>query len=115
MMSFCLFNLGQKYVVSGHRRNIDCSSLKYQPYKFWSNELSQCVFEKSKCSGIGQIIFSNGSFMSDSTCGCDYTEGFAFVTEPRHKCFCIPTEEDCMCYLINCPRKMQLNQGKNNL
>lgn len=51
--------------------------------------------------------------MSDRTCRCDYTAGYAFVTEPRNKCYCVPTEEDCMCYKVNCPRKKQLTQGKN--
>lgn len=112
----CLFsfNLGQKYVTNGGRKNTDCSPLKYQPFKFWSNKLSQCVFKKSMCSEFGQILNWNSSSMTDSTCRCDYTAGFAFVSEPRNKCFCKPSEEDCMCYIISCPTNMGLNQGKIN-
>ncbi|CAC5416777.1 unnamed protein product [Mytilus coruscus] len=104
---------GQKYVTSGRRKNTDCSTLKYQPFKFWSHRLSQCVFKKSMCGELGQILNGNGSSMADSTCRCDYTAGFAFVTEPRDKCFCRPTEEDCMCYIVSCPTNMPLNQDYN--
>ncbi|XP_076072080.1 uncharacterized protein LOC143043786 [Mytilus galloprovincialis] len=104
---------GQKYVTSGSRKNIDCSPLRYQPFKFWSHELSRCVFKKSKCDELGQFLYENGSSMADSTCRCDYTAGYAFVTEPRDKCFCIPTKEDCMCYLVSCPKQMQLDQDYN--
>lgn len=66
------------------------------------------------CSELGQILNRNGSSMTDNTCRCDYTAGFAFVTEPKDKCFCTPTVEDCMCYIVGCQNEMQLNQGKNN-
>ncbi|CAC5405743.1 unnamed protein product [Mytilus coruscus] len=62
------------------------------------------------CEELGQTLNWNGSTIIDRTCRCDYTTGYAFVTEPRNTCFCRPTEEDCMCYKIVCPRKMQLTQ-----
>ncbi|VDI55341.1 Hypothetical predicted protein, partial [Mytilus galloprovincialis] len=108
--SFYLFNIGQKYVRSGGRKNVDCSPLRYQPLKFWSHELSRCVYKKSKCDELGQLLNGSSSSLTDSACRCDYTTGFDFVTAPRNKCGCIPTEEDCMCYLVSCPKEMQLDQ-----
>jgi hypothetical protein len=39
---------------------------------------------------------------TDSTCRCDYKQGYAFVTVPRNKCSCRPSEEDCSCYMKKC-------------
>ena len=48
----------------------------------------------------------------DTTCRCDYTKGYTFVTRPKHICYCVPTEEDCSCYRPICAN---INQGKYHI
>ncbi|CAC5379117.1 unnamed protein product [Mytilus coruscus] len=100
---------GLKYVISGTFRNIRCSYGRYQPIRFWSNQNSVCINIKSQCIDIGQIIYDNRSTIFDATCRCDYTGGYAFVSEPRNQCFCIPSEEDCSCYIKQCPMNSTLS------
>lgn len=110
----CYSILGQKYIVSGLRRNTDCSSKRYQPFKFWSNTSSQCVFKKSKCNEIGQTFVDNDSTKKDTECRCDYKKGFGFIVKPKNTCVCIPSKEDCTCYSVPCPLNYTLTAGNSH-
>ncbi|VDI74723.1 Hypothetical predicted protein [Mytilus galloprovincialis] len=100
---------GLKYVISGTFRNVRCSEGRYQPVRFWSNQSSVCMNLKSKCNGFGEIVYNNISSINDATCRCDYTRGYAFVSKPRNKCFCVPLEEDCSCYIKECSTNTSLS------
>ncbi|XP_063414937.1 uncharacterized protein LOC134696902 [Mytilus trossulus] len=93
---------GEKYVVTGRLRNVDCSSERYQPFPLWSNVSGVCLFKKTLCKGEGQVVFDNGTLISDGACRCDYTRGFKFIQQPKHNCFCIPSTEDCSCHISKC-------------
>jgi hypothetical protein len=99
----------------GSRTDSNCSSERYQPFKFWSNELSDCVYQKSLCSEIGQKIYDRRSTKEDSTCSCDYTKGYRFVTQPENIKYCIPSKEDCSCYLVQYADNTTLSPGKLGL
>lgn len=92
--------------------NINCSNDRFQPFKFYSSELSKCVFVKTLCSGEGQIIFSEGSIKEDRKCRCDYRKGYAFLSRPTDQCLCNPGEADCSCYILNCLKNSLLLSGK---
>ncbi|XP_071128028.1 carboxy-terminal kinesin 2-like [Mytilus edulis] len=94
---------GERYVISGNLRNVDCSSKRYQPFRLWSNVSGECLYKKSLCDGEGQVVFNNGSLIEDRRCRCDYTKGYAFIKRPKYNCSCIPSEEDCSCYISTCP------------
>lgn len=101
------------YVYTAGLRNIYCPNKKYyQPFPVWSNGSSQCSSLKSKCNGEGQMVSDMRSTSEDAVCRCDYTIGYGFVTTPKRKCFCIPLEEDCSCYIVKCPGNSRLTQGK---
>ncbi|XP_052089505.1 alpha-latroinsectotoxin-Lt1a-like [Mytilus californianus] len=93
---------GEKYVVTGRRRNVDCSSERYQPFPLWSNVSGVCLYQKTICKGEGQVLYNNGTLISDRACRCDYTKGYKFIKQPKQNCFCIPSAEDCSCYLNKC-------------
>ncbi|CAC5407952.1 unnamed protein product [Mytilus coruscus] len=93
---------GEKYVITGSLRNVDCSKKRYQPFSLWSNVSGECLYQKSLCKGDGQVVFDNGSSTIDRKCRCDFTKGYKFVQRPVHICFCIPSEEDCSCNIIKC-------------
>ncbi|CAC5363062.1 unnamed protein product [Mytilus coruscus] len=103
---------GQKYVIGVFRKNIDCDTLRYQPFKFWSQQLSQCVFAKSRCNEAGQIMLNFGSTFGDSACRCDHTQGYAFVHSHKEHCYCIPSNEDCTCYKKLCPSSYILTSDR---
>lgn len=106
-------NLGNYPVFRG--RYIDyetCPTTSYQPFLFRSNERNKCTYMKSKCSSDGQVDVNDGNTTSDNACRCDYIRGFAYVIKPTNQCACIPSKEDCSCYLKRCV-KGQLNQGKH--
>ncbi|CAG2238900.1 unnamed protein product [Mytilus edulis] len=100
---------GQKYVFSGRRKNTNCSNGRYQPFKFYSAELSMCALVKSICREEGQISFNDGSTKEDRHCSCDYTRGYTFLSRQNHQCFCNPGEADCSCYIANCSTIGQLS------
>ncbi|CAC5409415.1 unnamed protein product [Mytilus coruscus] len=100
---------GQKYVIKGNRRNMNCTDNRYQPFKFFSSQLSKCAFKKSPCNAEGQLIFTPGSTKEDSTCSCDYTRGYTFLLRPRNIRFCMPEQEDCSCYVTTCPQNNGLS------
>lgn len=81
----------------------ECNTGRYQPIIFTTHGNSRCIFLKSKCDEEGQVVYSNGSTINDTTCRCDYTQGYAFVSKPKHNCFCNPLKEDCSCFRANCP------------
>lgn len=54
------------------------------------------------CDDEGQIIHNPGSPSTDTACRCDYTKGYAFISSPANRCFCIPSEEDCSCFRVTC-------------
>lgn len=107
----CILFPGQKYVFSGRRKNTNCSNGRYQPFKFYSAELSMCALVKSICREEGQISFNDGSTKEDRHCSCDYTRGYTFLSRQNHQCFCNPGEADCSCYIANCSTIGQLSTG----
>lgn len=110
-----LYLIGQKLIVAGSSngtlQGADCNSEFYQPFKFLSSGSSRCVYEKSYCSGEGQVVFTNGTLENDRSCRCDYTRGYDFVNKPRHRCYCAPSEEDCSCHLKLCQSNYILSPG----
>jgi hypothetical protein len=71
------------------------------------------VYEKSLCNEEGQIVFKNGTKISDRTCRCDYSRGYDFVVKPKDGCECIPSEEDCSCYHKTCQTGFILSPGES--
>ncbi|CAC5359909.1 unnamed protein product [Mytilus coruscus] len=65
--------------------------------------MSDCIYAKSLCSEEGQIVHNDVSPKNDTTCRCDHKKNYSFMKTPRHVCYCIPTEEDCSCYIKSCP------------
>ncbi|CAG2237453.1 unnamed protein product [Mytilus edulis] len=55
-----------------------------------------------------------GSIFGDSACRCDHIKGYAFVNNPKERCYCIPSDEDCTCYKKFCPPSYILTSDKNN-
>ncbi|VDI12813.1 Hypothetical predicted protein, partial [Mytilus galloprovincialis] len=83
-----------------------CPDDQYQPMPYASNEDNKndkCMYLKTRCNGEGQLIHDLSEKPDkDRTCRCDYSQGYDFVYKPRHRCYCIPTEEDCSCYRKPC-------------
>lgn len=111
LSSFFLLNLGYKLIIRGSRDGTPCDKKFYQPFKFWTNVTSNCLIRKSECTEEGQITYRNGSSISDTTCRCDYTKGYSFVTTPKDICFCIPSSEDCSCHQKPCQSNQYLTPG----
>lgn len=107
--------IGHTYVIGVYRKNTPCSLWRYQPFKLWSNELSRCVFAKSGCNELGQIMYDMDSALSDNVCWCDHAEGFSFLYVPKNHCYCIPTQEDCTCYKKMSSEDHVLTAGENNI
>lgn len=95
-------NQGTKIVILGNFDSKYCFESRYQPFKYWTNVSSDCIFLRSKCKEEGQVMYSTGPD-HDTTCRCDHTKGYDFITKPHNLCFCIPSQEDCSCYKRNCP------------
>lgn len=91
---------------------MNCSEERYQPFKFYSSELSQCAFTKSLCSDKGLLKVNVGSTREDDACRCDSTEGYTFVSRPTNNRFCTPEQEDCSCYVPTCPTNNTFSNGK---
>lgn len=102
---------GFKFVMRGNLDGDACTEDRYQPYKFKTNGSSRCIFEKSACLEDGQILHDNRNSLIDRTCRCDYTNGYAFVRNPKNSCYCIPSEEDCSCYKKSCSSNTVLTPG----
>ena len=90
----------------------DCSVHRFQPRHilFYTNVRTDCLYQKSLCSEEGQVIDNNGNPNNDVGCRCDYTRGYAF-TKTRKKCSCVPSEEECSCYLKPCYEPFVLSTG----
>ncbi|XP_052103505.1 uncharacterized protein LOC127736989 [Mytilus californianus] len=93
---------GRKIVLSPAINEIDCKDDRFQPIPFTTNSFTDCLFGKSKCNEEGQVLISDGSTIMDRTCRCDYRNGYAYVTQPKDKCFCVPSQEDCSCFSKHC-------------
>lgn len=103
---------GTKRIYAGDFSRGYCLSNRFQPIRFWTNgSMSDCVFAKSICSGDGQLVFNDDSTKEDRSCRCDYKKNYSFIKTPRHLCYCIPTEEDCSCYVRSCPVNQTLSAG----
>ncbi|CAC5400773.1 unnamed protein product [Mytilus coruscus] len=127
---FCLFNNVEEQYVEGcngpdwdrkgsrrifarHFSRLECIQQRFQPIIFWTNEsMSDCIYAKSICSEEGQIVYKYDSTKDDTTCRCDYKNNFSFIKTPRNFCFCIPTEEDCSCFIKSCPVNQTLSAGR---
>lgn len=104
---------GYKMVYRGNIDGEKCDIKRYQPFRYFNSDGSNCIFQKSICKEEGQITIVKGSSKSDSKCTCDYTNGYAFITKTSNKCYCSPAEEDCSCYRKHCPHRYELSPGTN--
>lgn len=102
---------GFKIQIVGSLEGVQCDTDRYQPFKFWTNGSRICKYDKSLCNGEGQVPFSSGTNKKDRACRCDYTEGYDFVARPKNVCYCIPSEEDCSCFIRQCPSGFVLSPG----
>ncbi|CAG2195655.1 unnamed protein product [Mytilus edulis] len=101
---------GSKRIYVGYFSRGYCLQMRFQPFLFWTNgTMSDCIFSKSFCSGEGQLVYKEDSTKDDRTCRCDHKKGYSFLKIPRNYCFCIPTEEDCSCYVKSCPVNQTLS------
>ena len=104
---------GLKVILRGGFDIGPCKDGRYQPFIYWTNVTSGCVYRKSMCSEEGQVVYNDTDHTADTTCRCDYTKGYTFVTRPRNSCFCKPTEEDCSCFRYVCKGSSEvLSQGR---
>ncbi|XP_071179589.1 uncharacterized protein [Mytilus edulis] len=94
--------IGSKLVFQPIFNLAYCNDNRYQPFTFSTQGNAECVFPKSNCNEEGQIVYRTGNESVDVACLCNYKRAYAFITEPKNKCFCIPTMEDCSCYRVNC-------------
>ncbi|CAC5381696.1 unnamed protein product [Mytilus coruscus] len=101
-------NPGYKQILLGGPTRKPCSEYKFQPFKFWTNGSSDCVYKKTSCNQEGQMIHNNGTLQTDRVCRCDYTKNYDFVYKPINGCFCMPSTEDCSCYRKPCPAGYRL-------
>ncbi|CAC5383304.1 unnamed protein product [Mytilus coruscus] len=99
---------GYKIQIVGNLEGVQCETNRYQPFIFWTNGSDLCKFKKSLCTEEGQTLFSIGTNRADRTCRCDYTKGYVFVVRPKNRCFCMPLEEDCSCFIRHCPSGLVL-------
>lgn len=100
---------GFRSVWRGNLDGAPCSMKRYQPVIYSTSDGLDCIYQKSFCNEEGQINIHNGSSTTDTQCLCDYTTGFAFLSEPSNHCYCIPSIEDCSCYKTNCPTNYELS------
>ncbi|XP_063411258.1 uncharacterized protein LOC134694191 [Mytilus trossulus] len=101
---------GRKNVLRGGLDADICSPERYQPWPitFFTNASTNCIFLKSLCNEEGQVIYDKGNRNIDTSCRCDYTRGYNFLFKPRNSCFCVPSKEDCSCYLKKCPKSTDM-------
>ncbi|XP_071143952.1 uncharacterized protein [Mytilus edulis] len=93
---------GSKLIFEPYFNKAGCSYKRYQPFPFSTDGNNKCVYQKSFCNEEGQIVHREGSMINDSTCECDSSLGYIFVTTPKHNCYCLPSEEDCSCRKLIC-------------
>ncbi|CAC5411141.1 PPP1R3 [Mytilus coruscus] len=97
-----LSSIGSNLVFQPLFNIAKCKIDRYQPIVFTTYGNSECIMLKSKCDDEGQILHNRGSPSTDTACRCDYTKGYAFISSPANRCFCIPSEEDCSCFRVTC-------------
>ncbi|XP_052084074.1 uncharacterized protein LOC127721356 isoform X2 [Mytilus californianus] len=101
---------GSKRIFAGYFTREQCIQERFQPIKFRTNEsMSDCVYAKSICSEEGQLMQKENSTKDDRTCRCDHRKNYSFIHTPRNLCFCIPTKEDCSCFIRSCPANYTLS------
>lgn len=83
---------------------------RYQPFRLKRLQ-TECTFVRSNCKEPGQVIFNRGSASKDTTCRCNFLEGWSFVSKPKAVCFGKPSEEDCTCFLKKCQQGHVLTPG----
>ncbi|CAG2211248.1 unnamed protein product [Mytilus edulis] len=105
-----------KRIYAGDFSRDKCRQERYQPFTFWTNgSLSDCTYVKSICSENGQIVYRDSSTMIDRSCRCNHKKNYSFIKTPKNVCFCIPTEEDCSCYVKSCPENLTLSADSSRL
>lgn len=104
--------IGSKRIYSESFTRGNCKQERYQPFTFETNKgMTDCVFVKSVCNEEGQILHNDDSTKADISCRCDSDKRYAFIKTPKKSWYCIPTEEDCSCYIIPCPVNFTLSAG----
>lgn len=105
--------IGSKRIFSGSFTRGNCSENRYQPVIFETNgSMSDCVLQKSICNEEGQIAYKDDSTKDDRKCRCDNENHYSFIKSPKNYWFCIPSEEDCSCYIKPCLVNYTLSSGK---
>lgn len=107
----CVYILGYKVIFRGAIDGKPCERNFYQPFKFNSSGNSGCVYNKSVCTEEGQFIYKNENSQTDRVCRCDDSKGYAFIHRPQHRCYCVPSKEDCSCYFKKCSPGELLSKG----
>ncbi|CAC5359911.1 unnamed protein product [Mytilus coruscus] len=101
---------GNKRIYVGYFSREKCILQRFQPFIFWTNgSTSDCIYSKSICTDQGQIVYKDNSTKDDRACRCDHTKNYSFIKKPRNVCFCIPSEEDCSCYVKSCSSSLKLS------
>ncbi|VDI63074.1 Hypothetical predicted protein, partial [Mytilus galloprovincialis] len=90
---------GYKYVFQPNLNRAACSGNRYQPFIFETVGYSDCTYQKSLCSSLGQETYENGDTTVDRQCICDTDRGYTFVKNSKNQCYCNPSTGDCSCYL----------------
>ncbi|CAC5425080.1 unnamed protein product [Mytilus coruscus] len=102
---------GFKVIIRGAVDGEHCDWNFYQPFKFNSSGNSRCVYKKSVCTEKGQVIYrKETNTTTDNLCRCDYTRSYDFIHRPQHRCYCVPSIEDCFCYSKICSSNEYLSQ-----
>ncbi|CAC5410004.1 unnamed protein product [Mytilus coruscus] len=103
---------GSKRIYAGDFSRGKCLRNRFQPFSYWTNgSVSDCIFVKSTCSAEGQVVYKDNSSKEDTACRCDNVKNYSFIKNPKHICFCIPSQEDCSCYIKSCPVNYTLSAG----
>ncbi|XP_076086190.1 uncharacterized protein LOC143056899 isoform X2 [Mytilus galloprovincialis] len=90
---------GYKYVFQPNLNRATCSAIRYQPFIFDTNGYSDCTYQKSFCSSLGQETYEIGNTSVDRLCTCNTNKGYSFLSSSKQLCNCNPLTEDCSCYL----------------
>ncbi|VDI54340.1 Hypothetical predicted protein [Mytilus galloprovincialis] len=107
----CLFHLLEnKYM--GNCLGLDLSrigsKLVFQPLfnlaSVMPEDINLLCSPPMETVNVSTLVFSNDSSSADTACRCDYTKGYAFVTRPKNRCFCNPSDADCSCYRSTCTK-----------
>lgn len=113
---FCISNceyvhIGFRRIYSGGITRSPCSEDRFQPFRYTTYGNYECVYLKSFCTEVGQVVFDNGSTISDRRCACDHSKNYTFMNQPHHFCYCEPDKEDCSCIIKTCPDQYIIDPG----